>query len=125
MRYYHIWFQTKHRKFLLVDVIDNKVHELFEQIAIEKKIKLLAHGTLLYHAHLLIGIEDIKDLSWSVKLFKGISARRIFQEFPMLKEQLRTNNFWAKSFAAKEVPEKALPAISKYILNQKDDLHVI
>jgi len=92
MRYYHIWFQTKHRKFLLVDVIDNKVHELFEQIAIEKKIKLLAHGTLLYHAHLLIGIEDIKDLSWSVKLFKGISARRIFQEFPMLKEQLRTWN---------------------------------
>ena len=125
MKYYHIWFQTKYRRFLLVEIIDKRINELFEQIAEEKKIKLLAHGTLLFHAHILIGIEDIQELSWSIKMFKGISARKIFQEFPMLKEQFRTNNLWAKRYAFKEIPENQLPIVVSYIHRQKDDLYVV
>ena len=125
MKYYHVWLQTKYRRFLLIDIIDNRINELFERIAKEKKIKLLAHGTLLFRAHILIGIEDIQELSWSIKMFKGISARRIFQEFPMLKEQFKTNNLWAKRYAFKEIPEKQLPVVVSYILRQKDDLYVV
>jgi len=58
MKYYHIWFQTKFKKFMLMDVIDVRVHDILKEIAGDKKIKLLASGSLPDHMHLLIGLDD-------------------------------------------------------------------
>jgi len=125
MKYYHIWFQTKLKKYLLVDIIDSRIHELFEQIAEEKGIRLFASGSLPDHAHLLIGLEKPQDLSWAVMMLKGISSRRIFQEFRLLKRDFRTNNFWARKYGAKEVAMEELQTITNYVRNQKKDLHVV
>jgi putative transposase len=125
MKYYHIWFQTKFKKYLLVDIIDARVHDLFRQIAEEKKIKLLASGSLPDHMHLLIGLEGQQDLSWAVKQFKGISSRKIFQEVKLLKQDFRVNNFWARRYGAKEVPPEGIKTTINYVLNQKKDLHII
>lgn len=110
------------KKFILVDEIDNRVHMLFNEISKDKNISLLAKGTWLDHAHLLIGLLPSQNLSSAVKLFKGISARRIFQDFPILKFQFKTNNLWARKFAFREVAEYDLPIIINYIKNQKKDL---
>lgn len=125
MKYYHVWFQTKFRRYILIDEVDQRIHELFALIAKEKNIKLVASGSLQDHMHLLVGLEDDQKLPWAVKMFKGISSRRIFQEFPSLKYDFRTYNFWARKYAAKEVLSGALSVTTKYILNQKKDLHVI
>ena len=58
MRYYHIWFQTKMKKYLLLGEIDSKVHDLFRLIAKEKDFQLLAYETMLDHAHLLLVLKD-------------------------------------------------------------------
>jgi REP element-mobilizing transposase RayT len=125
MQYYHVWFQAKLKKYLLVDIIDTKIHDLFKQIAKEKKINLLASGSLPDHMHLLIGLEKQQDLSWATKQFKGISSRRIFQEIKLLKQDFKTNNFWARRYGSKEVLPEAIQATINYILNQKKALHVI
>lgn len=125
MKYYHVWFQTKLKKYLLVDIIDARIHDLFKQIAEEKEIRLLASGSLPDHMHLLIGLEERRDLSWAVKLFKGISSRKIFQEFKLLKQDFRVNNFWARRYGSKEVPPESIQTTINYILNQKKDLHII
>ncbi len=125
MKYYHVWFQTKLRKYLLVDMVDDRIHELFKEIAREKKIKLLASGSLPDHMHLLIGLDEGQELSWAVHMFKGVSSRKIFQEVKLLKQDLKVNNFWARKYAAKEVPQKDLRTVSNYVSNQKKDLHVI
>ena len=125
MRCYHIWFQTKLKKYMLVDIIDSRIHDLFKQIAKEKSIRLFASGSLPDHAHLLIGLENQQGLSWAVMMLKGISSRRIFQEFRLLKQDFRTNNFWARKYGAKEVAIKGLQATADYIRNQKKDLYVI
>jgi putative transposase len=91
-------------KHLLIDIIDTNVHDLLRQIAEEKRIKLLASGSLPDHMHLLIGLEEPQDLAWAVKQFKGISSRKIFQEFKRLKQDFRINNFWARRYGAKEIP---------------------
>ncbi|KAF0132684.1 MAG: putative transposase [Candidatus Saganbacteria bacterium] len=124
MRYYHVWFQTKLKKYLLVDMIDCRIHELFKEIAEEKKISLLAIGSLLDHIHLLMGLENYQDLSWAIKTLKGISSRKIFQEFKLLKQEFRTNNFWARKYGAKEVAMEGLQTTANYIRNQKKDLYV-
>ena len=125
MRYYHVWFQTKLKKYMLVDIIDSRIHELFKQISEEKGIRLFASGSLPDHAHLLIGLEEHQGLSWAVMMLKGISSRRIFQEFRLLKRDFRTNNFWARKYGAKEVAMEELQTITNYVRNQKKDLHVV
>jgi putative transposase len=125
MRYYHIWFRTKFKKNLLVDVLDKTIQELFERISTEKKIELLAQGTLLDHAHLLIGLRYDQGLPWAVKMFKGISARRLFQENPLLKQNLKVNNLWARKYDAREVSVDQLYVVTRYVLNQKKDLFVL
>ena len=125
MRYYHVWFQTKLKKFMLVDDIDRRIHELFKQISEEKNIRLIISGSLPDHAHLLIGLEDHQVLSWAVMMLKGISSRRISQEFRMLKRDFRTNNFWARKYGAKEIAPEGLQITANYIRNQKKDLHVV
>ncbi len=125
MKYFHVWCQTKSKRYLLVDMIDSRVHELFRQIADEKGIKLLASGSLPDHMHLLIGLKDDQDLSWAVKQFKAISSRRIFQEMKMLKQDLRINNFWARRFGFKEICPEKIQTVIDYVLNQKKDLNLI
>lgn len=125
MKYYHVWFQTKFKKYMLVDAIDSRIHELFKQISEEKGIRLLASGSLPDHAHLLIGLERHQGLAWAVMMLKGISSRRIFQEFRMLKQDLRINNFWARKYGAKVVAPEGLHTTTSYIRNQKKDLHII
>jgi len=125
MRYFHIWFQTKFKKYMLIDMIDDKIHQLFKQIAEEKGIQLIAGGSLPDHAHLLIGLENHQALSWAVMMLKGISSRRIVQEFKMLKQDFRTNNFWARKYGAKSIAVEGLQTTANYIRNQKKDLHVV
>ncbi|MCX5751676.1 MAG: IS200/IS605 family transposase [Candidatus Saganbacteria bacterium] len=125
MRYYHSWFTTKHKKLILVDLIDQRIHELMKEIAVGKDIFLLASGSMPDHMHLLFGLEKDQPISWAIKTFKGISSRRIFQEFDLLKEHFRTNHVWARGYNAKEIPEKDLSIVVRYILNQKKDLAVL
>ena len=125
MKYYHVWFQTKLKKYLLVDIIDARIHDLFKQIADEKEIRLLASGSLPDHLHLLIGLESHQDLSWAIHMLKGISSRKIFQEFKLLKQDFRVNNFWARRYGSKEVQPEGIQTTIKYILSQKKDLPII
>ena len=119
MPYYHIWFPTKRKKRILLGEIDDQIHRLFLNIAEEKKYRLLAFETMIDHAHLLLELNSEEEMSRAVKMFKGISARRIFQEFPMLKFQIRSNNFWARRYDAKEIPPENLHIVIRYIHNQK------
>jgi REP element-mobilizing transposase RayT len=75
--------------------------------------------------HLLIGLEEPQDLAWAVKQFKGISSRKIFQEFKRLKQDFRINNFWARRYGAKEIPLDRVKTVLDYVLNQKKDLHIV
>ena len=121
MKYYHVWFQTKRRKRILLGEIDNQIHELFPKIAEEKGYNLIAFETMIDHTHLLLGLTEEQELSVVIKMFKGITARRMFQEFPMLKFQIRSNNFWARRFEAKEVAPRNLAIVIQYINDQKKD----
>ncbi len=123
-RYYHVWFQTKLKKRLLLDEIDKRISELFDEISKEKGIDLLAQGSLVDHAHLLVALQIDQDLAWAVKMFKGISARKILQEYHWICHEFRVNNFWARKYGAKEIPIASLTKVTRYILNQKKDLHL-
>lgn len=125
MRYYHVWFQTNKRKRVLLGDIDRSVHELFNYISYSKGIRLIACETMVDHAHLLIAREAQDDLYKAVKFIKGASARMIFMRYPFLKQQIKSNNFWARKYGFREVPKEELDRVITYVNGQKKNLHIL
>jgi putative transposase len=116
-RLYHVWFSTKRRKWLLQGDVDARAKSLFRQIAFEKGIELRECETMVDHAHLLLSARP-EGLTRDVKLLKGISARRLLQEFPDIRLDARTDNFWQRGFGCRELGDDAR-GVAWYIRTQK------
>ena len=90
MKYYHVWFQTKYKKYLLIDLIDPRLHELLRAIAVEKGIELLAKRFVLkiIPHNLLWGFGAITPGSagfiLSRMMARNLSSRRNEAGFPVL-----------------------------------------
>ncbi len=117
--YYHIWFGTKRRKWLLQGEVEDKIKELIREIAKQKDINLLACETMVDHMHLLLKSTPA-DLPKSMKFLKGISSRRVFEAFPDLKLDAETNRFWQEHYGCKVIPFESINTIISYISTQKE-----
>jgi putative transposase len=117
--YHHVVFATKRRKKALVGEIKERVHHWFSEIAEEYGFELLEYNSWINHVHMLIFVRPDEDLSYIMNMLKGISARRIFEEFPDLKSQLGENHLWGRRFRPEEVPESNLEKVRGYIQDQE------
>ena len=122
MPYYHVWFSTKNRKWLLQGDVAAKAKELMTLISREKRIELLECETMVDHVHLLLSADSPTALSWSLKLLKGRSAFEVFRAFPDLKLDARTNSLWQRSFNARSVAPNQVPIVRRYIRTQDERL---
>ena len=113
---YHVWFATKHQKWLLQGEVEERVRELLAQTAARHHIELLAYGTMVDHVHLLIRLRKDQNLSTCMNLLKGVTARRIFQEMPYLKLDAHIDHFWQKRFGSKLVLPAALRIVKHYVV---------
>jgi putative transposase len=107
MALYHVWFGTKRRKWLLQGEVTEAANKLMAQIAHEKGIKLLECQAIVDHMHLLVEVETKEDLAKAMNLLKGVSARRLFQQFPELKLDAGVANFWQHRYGSKIIPASA------------------
>lgn len=72
MPFFHVWFATKGRKWLLQGEILEAARELLQQIAIEKQIQLIESEAIVDHVHLLLELPDKSALPRAMMLLKGI-----------------------------------------------------
>ncbi len=93
MPLYHVWFATKRRKWLLQGEVMDAACKLMSEVARDKSINLLERQAIADHMHLLLEVENKEALSKAMNLLKGVSARRLFQQFPELKFDAGVSNF--------------------------------
>ena len=122
MPYFHVWFATKYRKWLLEGEVLDATRDLLRQIAAEKGIKLLEAEAIVDHVHLLLELADKSSLSNAMMLLKGVSARRIFERFPDIHLDAHTNSFWQAGYGSKLVSSDAVSVTQEYIKTQWDRL---
>jgi putative transposase len=120
LAYHHVTFSTKRRKKIIAGEVRDCVHFWLDKIATDYDIRLEERNTWLDHAHLLIYVGYGQDLSYMLNVLKGVSARRVFQEFPELKMQIGENHFWGRRFHADEVPVEAVERVRRYIQRQEN-----
>ena len=117
---YHIVWVTKYRKPVLVNGIDTRVKELMKGMSYEYGFRILAMEIMPDHIHLLLDCRPQFFISDMIKIFKGNIARRLFIEFPDLKNDLWGGHLWNPSYFVVTVSERSREQVEAYIASQKE-----
>lgn len=119
---YHIVFSTKYRKPVITEDIEKRLKEMIVEIGIEKgfEVSQVEVGQK-DHLHIFVSAHPKVAPSYIVKMIKGITARKLFIEFPQLKKHLRKGHLWNPSYYIETIGSISEEMIRKYIERQKKD----
>ena len=110
MRVHLVWI-TKYRYKVLKGSIGIRIRELIRQYCCENDIYILKGVVSKDHVHLYISYPPHVSVSNMVKRIKGMTSRKIQQEYPELNQRYWGKHFWAVGygcFSAGEVNDKII-----------------
>jgi putative transposase len=117
--HYHIVFPVKYRKALLQNEIPLAIANLAEEIAERYDIEFEKIGYDNDHIHILTNFPPKYSGSAVVRIFKSITARHLFKQFPLLKKELWGGEFWSDGFYFATVSERGdWKSVERYVANQ-------
>ena len=117
--HYHIVFPVKYRKALLSEPIVKAIKEIAEQIAARYELEIEELGCDLNHIHLLCSFHPKYSGGQIVRLFKSITSRELFRQFPDLKKELWGGEFWSDGYYLATIGERGnIHILENYIRNQ-------
>ena len=97
--HYHLVVVIKYRRKALYDeVIRERLKQIIWSLADELGIEILAQEPAEDHHHILFTAMPTTNLSNVVNVIKGVTSRRLRQEFPKTKEFLWGDSFWSDSY---------------------------
>ena len=98
--YAHLRFKTKysHKVFEREPNFREACEKIFYEIAEENNIDIGIPGFDDNHMHMVVDI-GLKSIPYIKKLFKGTSGRKLFQQFPAIKQKY----FWGSGLWARSV----------------------
>jgi putative transposase len=95
---YHIVCPAKYRRAVFTPVVDEKLKEICEEIAVRYEIDFLEIGTDQDHVHFLVQSVPSYSPKKIVQTIKSITAREIFRQLPEVKQQLWGGQFWSDGY---------------------------
>ena len=99
---YHVVFCPKYRRKVLIDGIDERLGEIFEEVADKWEFNIIEKGIMPDHVHLLIDVNPRFGIMNAVKKLKGTSATMLRNEFPALKHRLPC--LWTRGSLIARIP---------------------
>ena len=112
---YHVVWCSKYRKFVLVGDVAKRISELLDMICEENKWDIILKEIQPDHIHLFISFPPVVSISTAIKKLKGITARKLFIEFPDIKEMLWNGSLWSPSYYVGTAGNVSAETIKKYI----------
>src|SRR5215212_8797420 len=112
LSYQLIWC-VKYRRSILTHDIGDRLKEMVTEILKERDGKLIAVETELDHIHVVFRCKPSTALSELVNRLKGLTAYKLFREFPKLRSFLWKGHLWSPSDFIVTVGGAALEIIKK------------
>ncbi|BAZ68050.1 transposase IS200-family protein [Fischerella sp. NIES-4106] len=116
----HLVFVTKYRRKTIIAPILERLHEIFANVCIKTKCRLIEFSGEVDHVHLLIDFHPDNNLSALVGSLKSASSRIIQKEFS---EHLFTfykkSVFWSSSYYVASTGGAPIEKIKQYIQSQE------
>jgi putative transposase len=118
---YHLVWSPKYRKHILEDELAARVEQMFTEIAAAYDITIDEMEVSPDHVHIFCSFPPRYSIARVVGMFKSLSARAVFREFPHVKRQLWGGEFWEDGYFARTVGDKVTAeVIRKYIQRHKE-----
>ncbi len=116
----HLVFTPKYRRGPFTDEILVRCEEIMRNVCVDFGAELTEFNGESDHVHLLVHYPPKVALSRLVGSLKGVSARRLRQEFAdHIRRYLWGDHFWSPSYFAASAGGAPLKVIKEYIENQK------
>lgn len=116
----HLVFVTKYRRGAFTDQILTRCAEIMRDVCADFGAELREFNGETDHVHLLVHYPPSLALSTLVNSLKGVSSRRLRQEFPAhIRRYLWGQHFWSPSYFAGSCGGAPLSIIKEYIEQQK------
>ena len=117
--HYHIVFPVKYRMALMSEPIVQYIKEIAEQIAQRYELSVEEMGCDSNHIHLLCSFHPKYAGGDVVRLFKSITGRKLFEQFPEIKKDLWGGEFWSDGYYIGTIGERGnIKTLEKYIRDQ-------
>ena len=118
---YHLVWSPKYRKHILAGALAARVEQMFTEISEAYDITIDEMEVSPDHVHLFCSFPPRYSIAQVVGMFKSLSGRAIFREFPQVKPQLWGGEFWEDGYFARTVGDKVMAEmIRKYIKRHKE-----
>jgi len=119
---YHIVWIPKYRRKLLIGKLAERLEEILFEIAREYKFKIIALDIMPDHVHMLVETPPKYSPSKVVQIFKGISSRKMREEFlETIRQHIwKEGTLWARGYYISSIGDNITTEIVReYIENQK------
>lgn len=120
MLHAHLVFTTKYRHRVFEDRHLTRLEEITRAVCADFDVELAEFNGESEHVHLLVNFPPKVALARLVNSLKGVSSRRMRQEFPELAQHYwRANRLWSASYFAGSVGGAPLTMLRQYIEQQE------
>ena len=116
---YHVVWSVKYRRKVLTSEVESYMKELIQQIAKEKgfTVQLFECGEC-DHVHCFVTAPPKLSVTTIVKYLKGITGRKLFEQFPDLRSKLWKGELWNHSYYCETIGSVSEENIRRYIEHQ-------
>ena len=118
--HYHIVFPIKYRRALNEAGLPEAIAQITHEIGLRYDIDFEAVGFDADHIHLLCSFSPAQYKGGDVvRIYKSITAKQLFLQFPQLRKQLWGGNLWSAGYYFATVGERGdWSIVHRYVQNQ-------
>jgi REP-associated tyrosine transposase len=115
----HLVFVTKFRHKVFTDRHLTRMEQIMRDVCTDFEAELVEFNGENNHVHLLVNFPPKVAVARLVNSLKGVSSRRLRQEFPNLVQHYhRANKLWSGSYFAGSVSGAPPSVVKQYIEQQ-------
>jgi len=115
---YHIIWCPKYRRKVLEGDVEIRLKELLHDKAEELEVDIEEMEVMPDHLYLFVNASPALAPHHIVQQFKGLTSRRLREEFPSLKSRLPS--LWTRSYYIETIGHISEDTIRQYIKDQKN-----
>jgi putative transposase len=112
---YHFVWTTKYRYDVLSRDIAERVRDLVRETCEALKIRIVAGVVSKDHVHILVSCPPNMAPSEIMRLIKGRTSSKLFDEFPQIKRRYWGRHFWARGYFCASVGQLTEGMIRQYL----------
>ncbi len=114
---FHVIFCPKYRRKVLINGVDVRLKEILFEEASKLSVEIKSLEVMPDHVHIFLECDPRLPLHKVIKQLKGVSSRKLREEFPWLKS--RIPSLWTRSYFSCTVGHISESTIMRYIEEQK------